>query len=122
MVGFELPATSGAERRLDYYRSEVECVALEPGRADVRFYLPPEIVKRDSLHGDPKYWGVEVTVEGKPLLASRAAYSSLLAGAEQRKNFQKRGAAAAILWRILTLYYGCLMIYNVGMKKEKNQI
>jgi hypothetical protein len=95
LVGFELPATSGAERRLDYYRAEVECVALEPGRADVRFYLPPEVVKRDSLHGDPKYWGVEVAVEGKPLLASRAAYSSSLAGVEQRKNFQKRGAAAA---------------------------
>jgi hypothetical protein len=80
---------------LDYYRAEVECVALEPGRADVRFYLPPEIVKRDSVHGDPKYWGVEVAVEGRALPAARAAYSTSLAGAEQRKNFQKRGAAAA---------------------------
>lgn len=96
LLGFELPAAAGAERRLEYHRAEVECPALEPGRADIRFYLPPEIVKRDSLHGDPKYWGVEVVVDGRPLPASRAAYSSLLAGAEQRKNFQKRGIAAAV--------------------------
>jgi hypothetical protein len=95
LVGFELPATSGAERRLEYYRAEAECVALEAGRANVRFYLPPELVKRDQLHGDPKYWGVELTTAGRPVPPSRAAYATALAGMEQRKGFQAKGGAAA---------------------------
>lgn len=97
LLAFELPALAGGERRLEYYRAEAECVALEPGRADVRFYLPPEIVKRDQLHGDPKYWGVELAVGGKAVPAGRGAYSATLAGAESRQNFQKRvGGAAAV--------------------------
>jgi hypothetical protein len=95
LLAFELPALAGGERRLEYYHAEAECVALEPGRAEVRFYLPPEVVKRDQLHGDPKYWGIELSVEGKPIPAGRAAYAATLAGAEQRKNFQKRVTAAA---------------------------
>lgn len=95
LTGFELPGTAGGERRLEHYRAEVECVALEPGRAQVRFYLPPEIVKRDQLHGDPKYWGIELAVGGKALAPARAAYVGALATAEQRKNFQARGSAAA---------------------------
>lgn len=95
LVGFELPATAGGERRVEYYRAEVECPALESGRSDIRFYLPPEIVKRDQLHADPKFWGVELTVAGKPMPAGRAAYASALASDEQRKGFQTRGAKAA---------------------------
>lgn len=94
LLGFELPAPAGGERRLDYYRAEAECVALEPGRTDVRFYLPPEVVKRDQLYGDPRYWGIELGVDGRPLVASRAAYSLTLSTPEQRKNFQKRASAA----------------------------
>ena len=96
LVGFELLALAGGERRLEHFRAEAECVALEAGRANVRFYVPPELVKRDQLHADPKYWGIEITVAGRPVPAARAAYCSLLATAEQRKNFQtKAGAAAA---------------------------
>ncbi len=95
LLGFELPGVAGGERRLDHYRAEAECVALEPGRANVRFYLPPEIVKRDQLHGDPKYWGIELTVAGKAVAPTRAAYASALGTAEQRKNFQTRGGTAA---------------------------
>jgi hypothetical protein len=95
LLGFELPATAGAARRFEHYRAEAECVALEPGRANVRFYLPPELVKRDQMHGDPKYWGVELSVGGRPLPAVKAAYALALASPEQRKNFQTRGAAAA---------------------------
>lgn len=95
LVGFELPATAGSARRLEHYRAEADCIALEPGRAHVRFYLPPELVKRDQLRGDPKYWGVEVSVGGRPVPAVKAAYALSLAAPEQRKNFQTRGAAAA---------------------------
>ena len=95
LVGFELPALAGAERRLEHFRAEAECVALEAGRANVRFYLPPELVKRNQLHGDPKYWGIELAVGGRPVAAARAAYCSALASAEQRKNFQTKASAAA---------------------------
>ena len=95
LVGFEMAGSAGGERRLEHFRAEAECVALEPGRANVRFYLPPEIVKRDQLHGDPKYWGVELTAGGKPMPPARAAYVAALATADQRKNFQTRGGAAA---------------------------
>ncbi|MBL9188865.1 MAG: hypothetical protein JNK23_15385 [Opitutaceae bacterium] len=94
-VAVESPGPAGGERRLDYYRSDAECVALEAGRANVRFYLPPELVKRDQLHGDPKYWGVEITAAGRPAAAVRAAYATSLANAEQRKNFQSKAAGAA---------------------------
>ncbi len=95
LLGFELPALAGGERRLEHYRAEAECVALEPGRISVRFYLPPELVKRDQLRSDPKFWGVELSAGGRPVPAGRAAYSSALAGAEQRRSFQQRGTAAA---------------------------
>jgi hypothetical protein len=61
----------------------------------VRFFLPPEIVKRDSLRGDPRFWGVELSVGGKPVPAGRAAYAGALATPEQRRNFQARGGASA---------------------------
>jgi hypothetical protein len=95
LLGFELPAPAGGERRLEHYRADAECVALEPGRTSVRFYLPPELVKRDQMRSDPKYWGVELSVGGKPVPAGRAAYATTLAGAEQRRAFQQRGSAAA---------------------------
>ncbi len=95
LIAYELPARAGGERRIEHYRAEAECVALESGRADVRFYLAPEIVKRDQLAADPKYWGVELAVGGRALAAGRNAYSGSLTSAEQRKNFQTRGGAAA---------------------------
>lgn len=94
-VGFELAAPPGGERRIEFYRAEAECVALETGRADIRFYLPPELVKRDQLHGDPKYWGVEVSVAGRALPAGKGSYSATLAAADLRKSFQSRAGNAA---------------------------
>lgn len=95
LLGFDLPGPAGGERRLDHYRAEAECVALEVGRSSVRFYLPPELVKRDGLRSEPKYWGVELAVGGKPVPAGRAAYAASLPAAESRRAFQQRGAAAA---------------------------
>jgi hypothetical protein len=36
-------------------------------RSIYRFYLPPEIVKRDQINGDLKFYLVEVFVDGKAL-------------------------------------------------------
>jgi len=96
LAGFELPALAGGERRIEHYRAEAECVALDAGRADVRFYLPPELVKRDQLHGDPKYWAVELAVGGQPQNAGRTAYSPALVNPESRKNFHSRAGSAAV--------------------------
>lgn len=94
-VGCELPAVRGGERRVEYYRAEAECVALESGRSDVRFYLPPELVKRDQLHGDPKFWVVAVTAGGRPQVLGRGAAAPALATTEARRTFEGRAASAA---------------------------
>ncbi len=94
-VGFELPAPPGGERRIEFYRASAECVALEAGRANVRFYLPAELVKRDQLHGDPKFWAVELGLGGRTLNAGKTSYATTLASAETRKNFLSRATTAA---------------------------
>jgi hypothetical protein len=95
LLAFELPGPAGGPRRTPAYAAMVECVALEPGRTDVRFYLPPEIVKRDQIRGDPKFWGVELTAGGEALPAARTAYSANLATAAARTDFQRRWAPVA---------------------------
>lgn len=94
LLGYEVTASRG-ERRAFYYRSDAECVALESGRTDVRFYLPPEIVRRDQVQ-EPRWWGVELSVGGRPVPAGRAAYPAALATAEQRRSFQTRAGADAV--------------------------
>lgn len=95
MLGFELPASAGADRRVEHYRAEVECVALEPGRAAVRFYLPPEVVKRDQLRSDAKYWTVDLSVAGRPVTAGRVSASTTLSAPDARRNFQTRAGTVA---------------------------
>ncbi len=94
-VGFELPAPAGGERRIEFYRANAECVALEAGRANVRFYLPAELVKRDQLHGDPKFWAVELGLGGRTLNVGKNSYATSLASADTRKNFLSRATTAA---------------------------
>jgi hypothetical protein len=112
LLHFEVAAGAGAPKRSEYYRAEAECVALEAGRAEVRFYLPPELVKRDQLAGEPRAWGVELAVGGRTVAAARGAYPAALATAEARKNFQARGATAAaandglLLPQFLTPFFG----------------
>ena len=95
LLAFDLPALAGGERRLEHYRAEAECVGLEPGRANIRFYLPPELVKRDQLHGDPKYWAVELAVAGRAVPGGKGSVSVALANAEAKKTFQTRAPIAA---------------------------
>lgn len=96
LVACELPAASGKEeRRREHYRAVAECVALEAGRTEVRFYLPPELVKRDRLHGEPKYWSVEIAIGGRAVSDARGNFSASLLSPESRKNFRIEGAVAA---------------------------
>jgi hypothetical protein len=95
-LGWELPAPANGARRVEYYRAEAECVALEAGRADVRFYLPPELVKRDMLHGTPKFWRVDLAASGRAVPTTRtASAASLVADDSARRAFQTAVAAGA---------------------------
>lgn len=66
---FSAKAPSGAKVPDTYYRASAEAVAVEAtgGKTTFRFYLPPEIVKRDTLTGDQKFYLVELSVDGKPV-------------------------------------------------------
>ncbi len=73
--------TLGAEvnvgtKHIEFYRASVEAVALKVGARSVfRFYLPPEIVDRDSLHGETKYYAAEVSVGGQAQPASHESHT-----------------------------------------------
>jgi hypothetical protein len=67
---------SKGQKSLVFYRSNIELISLEGGKPGmVRFYLPPEVVKRDNLRADVKYYVIEVEAKGelqKPVKASAA--------------------------------------------------
>lgn len=56
--------SDGGGRGYAFYQADVELVALEVGRHGVRFYLPPEIVARDRVRGEPMSYRVRVQAEG----------------------------------------------------------
>lgn len=62
-------APAGAKTPDTFYRASAEAVAIETtgGKTVFRFYLPPEIVKRDQINGDQKFYLVELFVDGKAL-------------------------------------------------------
>lgn len=95
-LGIEVSA-AGA-KRVDFYRAEAEAVALEGGKNTVRFFLPPEVVKRDSVRGDAKYYLVEVAIGGQavPLARSHVSATSL-PNPEAVNSFKSKIAAEAAL-------------------------
>ena len=66
---FSVKAPAGSKVPDSYYRASAEAVAIEAtgGKTVFRFYLPPEIVKRDQITGDQKFYLVELFVDGKAL-------------------------------------------------------
>lgn len=66
---FSVKAPAGSKVPDAYYRASAEAIAIEAtgGRSVFRFYLPPEIVKRDQITGDQKFYLIELFVDGKPL-------------------------------------------------------
>lgn len=94
MVAYERPAP-GNTRRWEFFRANGELVGLVSGRTHVRFYLPPEIVKRDALSGALGYW--EVTLTGDSLAADKpiGSKSSALNNAEVYRGFHDKIASEA---------------------------
>lgn len=72
-IGVE--AGVGAKKQTVFYKASAEAITLEAGRSNFRFYLPPEVVRRDALQGDPKYFAVEISVDGKKLPTAKANFS-----------------------------------------------
>jgi hypothetical protein len=83
---FEVAVEGVTQKR--FYRSTVEAITLKGGRSAVRFYLPPEVVERDSLRPDVKYYTVEFEVDGKLQPPTRASVAKDFLSAESVKGFQ----------------------------------
>jgi hypothetical protein len=61
-------APQGATIPDAFYKASAEAVAIETtGRSAFRFYLPPEIVKRDQVSGPQRFYLVELSVGGQAL-------------------------------------------------------
>ena len=76
----------------EFYPSEVTLVSLEKGKSVARFYLPPEVVRRDRIRGEPTAYAVEVLRGGETLCSYRSA--SLKSEVAQG-SFRSRLAARA---------------------------
>jgi hypothetical protein len=80
-----------------FYRASAEAVAIETsgGKTVFRFYLPPEIVKRDQISGDQKFYMVEVFVDGKALPLSKGNVSSTMNSAVLVDGFRNKVSSDA---------------------------
>lgn len=61
-----------------YYHADAEAVTLESGTRAMRFFLPPEIVRRDGIAGEPYAHFVEIAVGDRVLPPQRANVSDAL--------------------------------------------
>lgn len=91
-LGFESQEAPGGPPKL-YYRSSASFITLESGRHTVRFYLPPEVVKRDRLRSPVKFYSVEVEAAGVPQTPARGNVGSGLTSAASVQNFQSTVAS-----------------------------
>lgn len=81
-----LEEPSGAPKL--FYRATAEYIAMEGGsRKFVRFYLPPEVVKRDRLSTPVRFYVVEVQAGGVAQTAGRNNVGSGFTVAGSVQNF-----------------------------------
>ncbi|MEZ5278202.1 MAG: hypothetical protein R3F07_17605 [Opitutaceae bacterium] len=75
-----------------FFRSDAEASTLESGAARFRFYLPPAVVRRYQISGEPFAFAVDVWIDGRPIAQTAAAVSSVLANADALRSFRDRVA------------------------------
>lgn len=95
---FSVKAPPGVKIPDTYYRASAEAVALEAsgGKSVFRFYLPPEIVKRDQITGDQKFYLVELFVDGKALPLTKYHYPvSTFSSPDIVESFRSKVASEA---------------------------
>ena len=73
-----------------FYRSSMELPTLEMGRHTVHFFLPPEVVSRDRVSGDPQAYLVALSVDGVEQTLSTNARSQVLERESVRQSFLER--------------------------------
>lgn len=78
-----------------FYQADAEAVSVEAGSGHFRFYLPPEIVRRDSLRPEVEFWLVEISVGGEAQAASARNYATALRDADRLASFRAKVAAEA---------------------------
>lgn len=106
-LGVEVVGTSEAPG-LAYYQSSAEIITVESGKTAVRFYLPPEVLKRDKVRGEPKFYLVEVDAGGTAQTPSTANVSksinspSLLSGFKNRLNTERARTEGVLMPQYLT--------------------
>lgn len=94
-LGMEATDDKGAKRMV-FHRSSAEAITLEGGAKSVfRFYLPPEVVRRDKLRPDVKFYAVEIEAAGQPQPPVKASASNDFTSAESIKNFLSKVSAEA---------------------------
>lgn len=83
-LAYEIDASA---REFDFYSAEVEIVAMEQGDdANVYFFLPGVIAKRDNLPDDPYFFIVEVAIGGRTLPLDEDGVGSRFRGNEAAIN------------------------------------
>lgn len=85
-LGYEKESGDG----FTFYQAEATIVTLERGDSKrVGFWLPFDIVERDDLPQEPRYWIVELEVNGKKLdlLSNSASFSSKFTSRQSVEGF-----------------------------------
>lgn len=93
-LGIETTDADG-QTGFTFYRASAEAVALEQGKSFFRFYLPPEVVKRDGIRGDAKYYAVDLEADGKQQTPSRKSVSSAFTSPASLQKFQSEVSSGA---------------------------
>ena len=88
MLAVQARGRAGAD--FQFYYADVEFVTLETGTRFARFYIPPEVVKRDSLSGDAYAFYVELSVGGQVLAPQRGNLSGTLRDRARFDVFQQK--------------------------------
>jgi hypothetical protein len=91
-LGFESPEAPSGPPKI-FYRSSASFITLEGGRHTVRFYLPPEVVKRDRLRAPVKFFSIELSAGGTAQTPGRASAASGFTSAASVQNFQSTVAS-----------------------------
>lgn len=91
-LAFEAPDAAGGPPKI-FYRGSATFISMEGGRHAVRFYLPPEVVKRDRLRAPVKFYSVEIEAAGTAQTPGRASVASVFTSAASVQNFQSTVAS-----------------------------
>ena len=75
-----------------FFRSDAEASTLETGTARFRFYLPPAVVRRYQISGEPFAFAVDVWIDGRAIGQTATAVSTNLASPEAVRSFRDRVA------------------------------